>query len=55
MPCSVTNFTPLLDVSRSLEWSSLLLINRLLLAVSVVAAIPTIHYVDLPIFLLLLL
>jgi hypothetical protein len=52
------DFTPLLGVSRSLERSFLLLISEMLLAVPVIAAIATfhaIHYVDLPIFLLLLL
>jgi hypothetical protein len=55
MSHSAIDFTPLLYVSRSPERSFLLLISGLLLPVSTNAVIPTIHCVDLLIFLLLLL
>jgi hypothetical protein len=48
------DFTPLFYVSKSSERFFLLLISGLLLAVSVIAAITTIRYIDIPIFLLLL-
>jgi hypothetical protein len=55
MPCSAMDLTPLFAVSRSLEWYFIFLISGLLLAVSMIATIPTIHYIDLPIFMLPLL
>jgi hypothetical protein len=55
MSHSVMDFTPLFYVSRSPEWSFLLLINGLLLAISAIVMIPMIRCVDLPFFLLLLL
>jgi hypothetical protein len=55
MSCGAMDFTPLFCINRSPEWSFLLLINGLLLAVSMIAAIPMNHYVVLLIFLLVLL
>jgi hypothetical protein len=45
------DLAPLLYIGRAMEWPLLLLLRRLLLTISV---IPTIHYIDLPIVLLLL-
>jgi hypothetical protein len=55
MPCSVMDFTQLFSISRSPERSFLLLISELLLVVSVIAVIPVICCVDLPVILLLIL
>jgi hypothetical protein len=49
MPCGAVDLTPLLYVSRLMEMSLFFLLNGLLLMILVIC------YVDLPIFLLLLL